>query len=52
LPDWEQWFDTADLRYQLEKIGLEVKTIESVPYEGRTDKLFTAWIATKPPRIN
>ncbi len=48
LPDWEQWFDTTDLHLRLKDLGFEVRAIEGIPYEGRTDKLFTAWVATKP----
>jgi malonyl-CoA O-methyltransferase len=47
LPDWEQWFDTLDLRSRLEAIGFDVEVIEGVPYEGQSDQLFTAWIAKK-----
>jgi malonyl-CoA O-methyltransferase len=47
LPDWEQWFNTSKLASALDDVGLTTRIIERVPYEQRTDRLFTAWIGTK-----
>jgi malonyl-CoA O-methyltransferase len=47
LPDWEQWFDTKKLTKTLSDLGCEVTVFENIPYEGRTDGLFTAWVAKK-----
>lgn len=47
MPKWEQWFSSKDLKLDLEKLGYSVKVIENVPYEGKSDGLFIAWIATK-----
>jgi hypothetical protein len=47
LPDWEQWFDSKKLNKTLSDFGCEVSIYENVPYEGRADGLFTAWVAKK-----
>lgn len=47
LPNWEQWFNTEELRVKLERNGFSVSTIEGVPYEGQEDNLFTGWIGVK-----
>lgn len=52
LPDWEQWFDTRTLVHNLESLGFSVVAEEAIPYEGQQDKLFTAWIASKPECTN
>ena len=47
LPDWEQWFDLKSLAEKLEELGCEVQIVNNVPYEGKADGLFAAWIAKK-----
>lgn len=47
LPEWEQWFGTQDLLCKLEAQGTKVSAQENIPYEGRSDGLFTAWVARK-----
>lgn len=47
IPDWETWFDSAQLSLILEQVGFKVSVIKNISYENRRDGLFTAWIATK-----
>ncbi|MFM8316231.1 MAG: class I SAM-dependent methyltransferase, partial [Deltaproteobacteria bacterium] len=47
LPDWEQWFETEALTQKLQSLGCSVMPYENIPYEGKADGLFTAWVATK-----
>lgn len=47
LPDWEQWFSASKLASALNKVGMITRVVQRVPYEQRTDSLFTAWIGKK-----
>lgn len=46
--EWEQWISDEDIRRFTERCGGTLRIIESVPYEGRDDGLFRAWIVSKP----
>lgn len=41
---WERWIDDGQMRDIAGKEGRKLKIINSVPYEGRDDGLFRAWI--------
>lgn len=45
--EWEQWISDEDIRKFTERCGGKLRIIESVPYEGRDDGLFRAWIVRK-----
>lgn len=45
--EWEQWIDDADIKKFCEEFGCRLEIRESVPYEGKDDGLFRAWIGTK-----
>jgi len=46
-PLWEQWFNRKHLSKDLRKEGFSVEVVRTVPYEGRNDGLFAAWICVK-----
>lgn len=45
--EWEQWISDEDMRRFAEECGCKIEIIDSVPYEGKDDGLFRAWILTK-----
>lgn len=47
LPKWEQWFFPRKLKYELEKIGFQVRYYNGIPFEKSNSKLFTCWVAKK-----
>lgn len=47
LSPWEQWFDSNKLKEILVKKGFTVKVVDNIPYDGKVDRLFSAWIAVK-----
>lgn len=48
LYEWEQWIADDDIREFAQKAGGNLEIVKSVPYEGKDDGLFRAWIITKP----
>lgn len=47
IDEWEQWISDNDMKKYTEECGGLLDIIESVPYEGKDDGLFRAWIVTK-----
>ncbi len=47
LYEWEQWISEDIMSEQAKKMGINLETVESVPYEGKDDGLFRAWIFRK-----
>lgn len=47
LPDWEQWFNSTGLAAVMQEVGISTRVTERIPYEKRTDRLFTAWLGRK-----
>ena len=45
--EWEQWISDSDIEMFTKKCGGTLKIVKSVPYEGRNDGLFRAWIVSK-----
>ena len=45
--EWEQWIDDSDIKRWADELGCGLEIVRSVPYEGRDDGLFRAWIARK-----
>lgn len=45
--EWEQWISDADIIKFTEKCGGEIEIVKTVPYEGKDDGLFRAWIVKK-----
>ena len=45
--EWEQWISDNDISTFTEECGGTLEIVRSVPYEGRDDGLFRAWIITK-----
>lgn len=45
--EWEQWISDEDIRRFTTACGGTLQIRESVPYEGRNDGLFRAWIVHK-----
>lgn len=45
--EWEQWISDSDIIKFAEECEATVEIIRSVPYEGRDDGLFRAWIISK-----
>jgi len=47
LYEWEQWISDEDIKNYSSELGGTLKIIESVPYEGKDDGLFRAWIINR-----
>ena len=47
IDEWEQWIDSEQVQKKINLLGGKVEIIESVPYEGKDDGLFRAWIIKK-----
>ena len=45
--EWEQWISDKDMHAFTDECGGGLEIIKSVPYEGKDDGLFRAWIVTK-----
>lgn len=45
--EWEQWISDEDIHRLSTECGGTLEIIKSVPYEGRDDGLFRAWIINK-----
>jgi malonyl-CoA O-methyltransferase len=45
--EWEQWISDEDIHRFVQSCGGTLRIIKSVPYEGKNDGLFRAWIITK-----
>ena len=45
--EWEQWISDEDIRRFSKECGGELEIVKSVPYEGKDDGLFRAWIISK-----
>ena len=47
LDSWEQWIDDMVMEKFARNCNVKIKMIPSVPYEGKDDGLFRAWIIEK-----
>ena len=45
--EWEQWISDNDIKQFTEECNAHLEIIKSVPYEGKDDGLFRAWIIRK-----
>lgn len=45
--EWEQWISDDDIKRFADECGGTLEIVKSVPYEGRDDGLFRAWIVTR-----
>ncbi len=45
--EWEQWIDDEEIIKYCEECGGKLEIEKSVPYEGKDDGLFRAWIVKK-----
>ena len=45
--EWEQWISDSDIEKFTKNCGGTLEIVKSVPYEGRNDGLFRAWIVSK-----
>ena len=45
--EWEQWISDSDIEKFTKDCGGTLEIVKSVPYEGRDDGLFRAWIVSK-----
>jgi len=44
IAEWEQWFDEKELKGIMSKYCKDIQVYSSIPYEGKRDSLFSAWI--------
>lgn len=44
IDEWEQWLEDKELKEFADRLGRTITIVESVPYEGKDDGLFRAWI--------
>lgn len=47
IQDWERWIDDKQIREIASEAGAKIDIVQSVPYEGKDDGLFRAWILQK-----
>lgn len=47
IGEWEQWMDDKHISEFVSKNDGKLEIVKSVPYEGKDDGLFRAWIITK-----
>lgn len=44
IDEWEQWLEDNELKTLADRLGRIITIVKSVPYEGKNDGLFRAWI--------
>ena len=47
LYEWEQWISDDDMKRYAGECGGRLEIVKSVPYEGKDDGLFRAWIISR-----
>lgn len=47
IQDWERWIDDVQMKTIAAKNNTKIEIIQNVPYEGKDDGLFRAWIFQK-----
>ncbi len=44
IGEWEQWIDDIKMKEVADEVGRRLEIVKSVPYEGKNDGLFRAWL--------
>ena len=48
IDEWERWISGEEIASWTAECGGQLEIVESVPYDGKDDGLFRAWVVSKP----